>query len=104
MAFARVRRIETERGPVVRVSADRSLFVFMAAIGVAGGVGFVLIPTPDPVFVTAVGGFVITIFSASVVGGLGLGLGWLQIGPEGLSGLTFRGRRLVPWQEARFVE
>lgn len=104
MAFARVHRTETGQGPVVRVSAGRSLFVFLAAFGVAGGIGFVLIPTPVPVFLAAVGGFVITIFSASVAGGLGLGLGWVQIGPEGVSGLTFRGRRLVPWQEARFVE
>jgi len=104
MAFASVRRTETAQGSVVRVSAGRSLFVFLAAIGVAGGIGFGLIPTPEPFFLGAAVGFVITIFSASVVGGLGLGLGWVQIGPEGLSGLTFRGRRLVPWHEARFVE
>jgi hypothetical protein len=54
--------------------------------------------------VPAAVGFVFTTFSFSVIGGLGLGLAWVQIGREGLSGLTYRGRRLVPWQEARFVE
>ena len=104
MAFARVRRTETEQGPVVRVSAGWSFFVVLGAVGVGVGVVFGFAPTPDPFFLAAVVGFVVGIFSFSVVGGLGLGLAWVQIGPEGLSGLTSRGRRLVPWQEARFVE
>lgn len=102
--FVRVHRTESGQGPVVRVSVGRSFFVALAAFGVGGGVAFGLAPTPEPFFLSAAVGFVITTFSFSVVGGLGLGLAWVQIGPEGLSGLTYRGRRLVPWQEARFVE
>jgi hypothetical protein len=60
--------------------------------------------TPTPFLLSAAVGFVIGIFSLSVVGGFGLGLGWVQIGPEGVSGLTYRGRRVVPWQEAHFIE
>jgi hypothetical protein len=104
MAFARVRRTETEEGPVVRLSAGRSFFASLAASGVGVGVGFGFAPTPDSFFLAVVVGFVVGIFSFSVIGGLGLGLAWVQIGPEGLSGLTRRGRRLVLWQEARFVE
>lgn len=104
MAFARVRRTESDQGPVVRVSAGRSFFVLLGAAGVSVGVVFGFTPNPAPFFLAAVVGFVVGIFSFSVVGGLGLGLAWLRIGPEGLSGLTRRGRRLVPWQEARFVE
>jgi hypothetical protein len=107
MALAGVRRTETEQGPVVSVFAGRSFFVVLGAVGVGGGVVFGLVPSADPFFLAAVVGFVVGIFSFSVVGGLGglgLGLAWVQIGPEGLSGLTRRGRRLVPWQEARFVE
>jgi hypothetical protein len=104
VGFARVRRTESGQGPVVRVSAGRSFFVFLAASGVSLGVAFGLVPTPEPLFLDAAVGFVIATFSFSVVGGVGLGLGWVQIGPEGVSGLTYRGRRLVPWQEARFVE
>jgi len=104
MALAGIRRTETEQGPVVGVSACRSFFVVLGAVGVGCGAVFGLVPSPNPFFLSAVVGFVVGIFSFSVVGGLGLGLAWVQIGPEGLSGLTRRGRRLVPWQEARFVE
>jgi hypothetical protein len=102
--FVRVHRTESGQGLVVRVSVGRSFYVALAAFGVGGGVAFGLAPTPEPFFLSAAVGFVITTFSFSVVGGLGLGLAWVQISPEGLSGLTYRGRRLVPWQEARFVE
>ncbi len=105
ISYARVRRTESGQGPIVRVSADRSFFVLLAGLGVGGGLVFGLATrTPTPFVLSAAVGFVIAIFSFSVVGGLGLGLGWVQIGPDGLSGLTYRGRRVVPWQEARFVE
>jgi hypothetical protein len=63
-----------------------------------------VVPTLTPFFLSASLGFVFAIFTFSVVGGFGLGRGWVQIGPEGISGLTYRGRRVFPWQEARFVE
>jgi hypothetical protein len=103
IGLERVRRTESGQGPVVRFSAGRSFFVVLGAFGVGGGVAFGLVPTPEPFFLSAAVGFVITTFSFSVVGGFGMGIGWVQIGPEGLSGLTYRGRRLVPWHEARFV-
>lgn len=105
IGYARVRRTESGQGPVVRVSADRSFFVLLAAVGLGGGLVFGLATrTPTPSFLSAAFGFVFAIFSFSVAGGVGLGLGWVQIGPDGVSGLTYRGRRVVPWQEARFVE
>ena len=104
IGLARVRRAESEEGPIVRVSADRSFFVVLVGIGVCGGVAFGLVSTQTPVFLSLAVGFLIGIFSFSVVGGFGLGLGWVQIGPEGISGLAYRERRVVPWQEARFVE
>lgn len=101
----RVRRTESGQGPIVRVSADRSFLVVLTAVGVGGGIVFGLATrTPTPFLLSAAVGFVIGVFSFSVVGGFGLGLGWLQIGPDGVSGLTYRGRRVLPWQEARFVE
>jgi hypothetical protein len=104
IGLAHMRRTESGQGPVVRVSADRSFFVVLAAFGVGGGVVFGLVSTPTPFFLSASFGFVFAIFTFSVVAGFGLGRGWVQIGPEGISGLTYRGRRVVPWQEARFVE
>jgi len=88
----------------MRVSAGRPFFIALGALGVAGGVGLGVVATPEPSLFTVLVGVGVTIFSFSVVGGFGLGLGWVQAGPDGLSASTYRGRRLVPWHEARFVE
>jgi hypothetical protein len=104
ISLVEVRRTESRQGSVIRVSASRWFFVFLAAAGAAGGVVFGLIPTPNRFFVSFAVGFVVNIFAFAVVSGLGLGLGWVQTGPEGLSGLTALGRRVVSWREARFVE
>ena len=104
ISLVEVRRTESRQSSVIRVSASRWFFVFLAATAASGGVVFGLIPSPDSFFLRFSIGFVVTIFALSVVGGFGVGLGWVKIGPEGLSGLTSLGRRLVSWQEVRFVE
>ena len=105
IAFGHVDRTDTERGPVIRLSASRSFFLTLLALGIAGGIGFALIPTAETSLLMAViVGAGIMVFAFSLVGGFGLGLGWVQIGPAGISGTTNGGHRLVPWREARFVE
>jgi hypothetical protein len=92
------------QGPIVRVSADRFFFVVLAGVGVLRP-RFRVGDSHSHALSPLRGGRVRNRNLLLVGRGwFGLGLGWVQIGPEGVSGLTYRGRRVVPWQEAHFIE